>query len=90
MTEKKKKNDQNQAIRRDACMMMDACLHTDLTGCFDGRDGGCLDLDFGRCFNFDGGCSMLFLLPLRWLVIVGLMLYGDWDYQHHRAKNSNP
>ncbi|MEL6307030.1 MAG: hypothetical protein AAFQ52_02755, partial [Chloroflexota bacterium] len=57
-------------------------------GCSNSGDG-CLGFD-GGCFDgFSGGCSLLFL-PLRWLVIVGLMLYGDWDYRQGRAKATHP
>ena len=87
MAKKQRKN-------HNSCLL-DGCIYADFTGCTDvDFDGGCLDfggdgcvdLDIGGCFDFGGGCSMLFLFPLRWIVILGLMLYGDWDYQHHRAK----
>lgn len=53
---------------------LDGCFYSSMLG------DGCLRFD-GGCFDgFSGGCSLLFL-PLRWLVILGLMLYGDWDYR---------
>lgn len=94
--------EQQQQGRRDACIgdaclytdftgcgSVDfggdgGCTDFDMGGC--GGDGGCVDLDIGGCGDIGSGCSTLFFLPLRWMVILGLMLYGDWDYDNHRAK----
>lgn len=84
----------------DSCLWgaMDGCFWVDFAfgndGClpFGGDDGGCIDIDLG-CFSFDGcsfdGCSAYSIvgLPLRMLVILGLILYGDWDFKAGRAKD---
>jgi hypothetical protein len=60
------------------------CLPDFDGGCIPDFDGGCFDIGDG-CSSFDG-CSMVFLFPLRLVVMFGLMLYGDWDFKHGRAK----
>ena len=99
---KRKKRKQNKSATQDGCIL-DGCYYMPVDGCayfdFDGGclefDGGCLDIGDG-CAAFDGGCldigsgcTMLTLFPLRLFVIIGLMLYGDWDFKHHRAKSHN-
>ena len=68
-------------IASDGCLVMDGCSDTD--GCL-GFDGFS---DMGGCFEFDG-CTTVFFVPFRLFVILGLMIYGDWDYANHRAKSA--
>lgn len=68
----------------DACLL-DGCFYWHIgDGCFD-FDGGCIDFD-GGCFDIGGACTVGFFFPLRFIVIIGLMLYGDWDFANGRAK----
>ena len=88
------KRQDNQAFcLGDACLIVgtDGCVELSLDGC--SNSDSCLSFD--GCFGFDG-CSafsgimaMPFLLVFRLSVILGLMLYGDWDYKHHCAKASH-
>ncbi len=58
----------------------DGCV-PDLPGC-SGNDNGCLpDFDGGCIPDFDGCSYSGLLFPLRIMVIVGLILYGDWDFR---------
>jgi hypothetical protein len=68
----------------DGCFFL-SWMPWDFDGCVPDFDG----CSIGDGCSFDGcsfdGCSMLFL-PFRLMIILGLMLYGDWDYKHWRAK----
>ena len=94
--EKKKRKDRPSRNQQDNS----GCGHTMLDGCYvmtlfdsgcsgSGNADGCLGFDGGCLDGLNGGCSLPFL-PVRWLIILGLMLYGDWDYQPGRAKTTHP
>lgn len=89
---KKRQQKAQSGNNTDSCLW-DGCFYIGLgDGCFDiGDSDGCIDLDFdGGCFDIGDSCSMsMVTLPLRIAVILGLMLYGDWDYRNWRAKAQN-
>jgi hypothetical protein len=88
---KRRKSDEGDSIVDDVdgCVF-DGCyvlswLPWDFDGgCLPDFDGGCFDIGDG-CSGFDG-CSRVFFLPFRLMVIAGLMLFGDWDYKEWKAK----
>ncbi len=91
MRKKNKRKQQKSTVSDNSCLT-DSCFYISFDGCFDfdggcldSGDGGCLEFD-GGCFDIGGGCALVMLLPLRILVIAGLMLYGDWDYAKWQAK----
>jgi hypothetical protein len=95
---RRKKKQQNQEGDSIVDEVADGCLWDgcffiswipwDFDGCIPDFDGGCFDIgdgcNIGDGCSFDG-CSMVFL-PFRMMIILGLMLYGDWDYKAWKAK----
>lgn len=92
----KNKRKSQRAVRQNdnSSCIGDACLFTASDGCVELSIDGCTELPIDGCTNSDGCLDfnsyvMLVMLPLRWVVILGLMLYGDWDYKNHCAKTTN-
>lgn len=80
--------------RNETCCLRDVSGYDIVNGCALDSDScfleseGC-NLDADSCFlapDFDS-CTSLLFLPFRWIVIGGLMLYGDWDYQGWTLKS---
>lgn len=69
----------------DSCLVADGCVRPN-DGCLS-DNGGCLSFD--GCFGFDG-CTMGCLAsPLRMIVLVGLLLYGEWPMPAPAEVNSS-
>lgn len=84
-TRRQNAQSKNSCYGSDGCLLAltDGCLYTD--GC--NNSDGCLSFDGCNPLDFDG-CTSMFFVPFRLLVILGLMLYGDWDYKNGCAKSS--